>query len=432
MKNINVQIKKILTVILFTLFIFYLSACGKESYVDDYENNELAEGVRDSDREDRFTFLHEGNGRLCTNGKGFYNIKVSNDEGRAIAPRIYYYDYATNKSTLWCSNVSCTHDSEECSAYVNKDEQFVEYNNGYIYKIKSDDSGTYLMRYNEDGSNEIKTTNLLKNITGNVALSFGRFYNNFFYYFVKNEEKKIDFYRTGLNKKDNIEYLFSIDASEDKIASTGVFVNDNNIYISSAKYMADTKEYKRNVYQYNFSDKTLKEIVKRDDYYRSCANDNLYIFTIEKELFKVTEQGELLEVSPGKFKNLKDGEYGIHCNERYIVFEEDMVSPYESSERMTYIYDIDKDILNGISIKELRNVATDLKKKSNKKSENNTNQTNNSDSEEIDEKQKFDLVTLLGITGKYCVIGDYKMRVYHMIELDSVSDEKISSWNIKF
>ena len=61
MKNINVQIKKILTVILFTLFIFYLSACGKESYVDDYENNELAEGVRDSDREDRFTFLHEGN-----------------------------------------------------------------------------------------------------------------------------------------------------------------------------------------------------------------------------------------------------------------------------------------------------------------------------------------------------------------------------------
>ena len=158
----------------------------------------------------------------------------------------------------------------------------------------------------------------------------------------------------------------------------------------------------------------------------------MYIFTIEKELFKVTEQGELLEVSPGKFKNLKDGEYGIHCNERYIVFEEDMVSPYESSERMTYIYDIDKDILNGISIKELRNVATDLKKKSNKKSENNTNQTNNSDSEEIDEKQKFDLVTLLGITGKYCVIGDYKMRVYHMIELDSVSDEKISSWNIKF
>ena len=196
--------------------------------------------------------------------------------------------------------------------------------------------------------------------------------------------------------------------------------------------MADTKEYKRIVYQYNFSDKTLTELVKRDDYYRSSANDSLYIFTMEKELFKVTEQGELLEVSPGKFKNIKDGGYGIHCNERYIVFEEGMVSPYESAERMTYIYDIDNDILNGISIGELRGSLQNSEEKSNKQSEENADETNNGDSVAKDENQKFDLVTLFGVTGNYCVIGDYKMRVYHMIELDSVSDEKISSWDIKF
>ena len=323
----KMKIKRLLSVVLVTLMLFSISACGKKSYLDDYGNNTVQE-ARGEDREDRFTFLHEGNGRLCTNGKGFYNIKVSNDEGRAIDPRIYYYDYATNKSTLWCSNVSCTHDSEECSAYVSEQEQFIEYSNGYIYKIKSDASGTYVVRYNEDGSNETKTTNLLKSINGSVTLSFGRIYNNCFYYFAKNEEEKIDFYRADLNKKDDTEYLFSIDAYEDKIAPSGVFINDNNMYISSAQYMADTKEYKRIVYQYNFSDKTLKELVKRDDYYRSSANDSLYIFTMEKELFKVTEQGEFFEVSPGKFKNIKDGEYRIHCNERYIVFEEDMVSPY--------------------------------------------------------------------------------------------------------
>ena len=161
----KMKFKSLLSVVLVTL-MFNLSACGKESYVDDYENNEVAEGARDSDREDRFTFLHEGNDRLCTNGRGFYNIKVSDDEGRAIDPRIYYYDYATNKSSLWRSNVSCSHDSEECSAYVSKEEQFIEYSNGYIYKIKSDSSGTYLVRYNEDGSNETKTTNLLKSING--------------------------------------------------------------------------------------------------------------------------------------------------------------------------------------------------------------------------------------------------------------------------
>lgn len=427
----KVKIKKLLSVVLVTLILFVLSACGEKSYLDDYGNDTMQE-ARGEDREDRFTFLHEGNDRLCTNGRGFYNIKVSDDEGRAIDPRIYYYDYATNKSSLWCSNVSCSHDSEECSAYVSKEEQFIEYSNGYIYKIKSDSSGTYLVRYNEDGSNETKTTNLLKSINGSVTLSFGRIYNNCFYYFAKNEEEKIDFYRADLNKKDDTEYLFSIDASEDKIAPSGVFINDNNIYISSAQYMADTKEYKRIVYQYNFSDKTLTELVKRDDYYRSSANDSLYIFTMEKELFKVTEQGELLEVSPGKFKNIKDGEYGIHCNERYIVFEEDMVSPYESAERMTYIYDIDNDILNGISIGELRGSLQNSEEKSNKQSEENADETNNGDSVAKDENQKFDLVTLFGVTGNYCVIGDYKMRVYHMIELDSVSDEKISSWDMKF
>ena len=427
----KVKIKNILSVALFTVMFFSMAACGKEAYLDDYKN-ETVEEARAEDREDRFTFLHEGNDRLCTNGKGLYNIKILGEDGRLVQAQIYYYDYATNKSSLWCSNVSCTHDSDECSAYVGKDEQFIEYSNGYIYKIKTDDSGIYLVQYNEDGSNETKTMNLLKSINGSVKLSFGRIYRNYFYYIVRNEDKKIDFYRADLNKKDDTEYLFSRDASIDSIAPSGVFINDKNMYISSAQYIADTKEYRRVVYQYNFSDKTLTELVKRDDYYRSSANDSLYIFTMEKELFKVTEQGELLEVSPGKFKNIKDGEYGIHCNERYIVFEEGMVSPYESAERMTYIYDIDNDILNGISIGELRGSLQNSEEKSNEQSEENADETNNGDSVAKDENQKFDLVTLFGVTGNYCVIGDYKMRVYHMIELDSVSDEKISSWDMKF
>ena len=427
----KVKIKNILSVALFTVMFFSMAACGKEAYLDDYKN-ETVEEARAEDREDRFTFLHEGNDRLCTNGKGLYNIKILGEDGRLVQAQIYYYDYATNKSSLWCSNVSCTHDSDECSAYVGKDEQFIEYSNGYIYKIKTDDSGIYLVRYNEDGSNETKTMNLLKSINGSVKLSFGRIYKNHFYYIVRNEDKKIDFYRVDLDKKDDTEYLFSRDASIDSIAPGGVFINDKNMYISSAQYIADIKSYRRVVYQYNFSDKTLTELVKRDDYYRSSANDSLYIFTMEKELFKVTEQGELLEVSPGKFKNIKDGGYGIHCNERYIVFEEGMVSPYESAERMTYIYDIDNDILNGISIGELRGSLQNSEEKSNKQSEENADETNNGDSVAKDENQKFDLVTLFGVTGNYCVIGDYKMRVYHMIELDSVSDEKISSWDIKF
>lgn len=427
----KVKIKNILSVALFTVMFFSMAACGKEAYLDDYKN-ETVEEARAEDREDRFTFLHEGNDRLCTNGKGLYNIKILGEDGRLVQAQIYYYDYATNKSSLWCSNVSCTHDSDECSAYVGKDEQFIEYSNGYIYKIKTDDSGIYLVRYNEDGSNETKTMNLLKSINGSVKLSFGRIYKNHFYYIVRNEDKKIDFYRVDLDKKDDTEYLFSRDASIDSIAPGGVFINDKNMYISSAQYIADIKSYRRVVYQYNFSDKTLTELVKRDDYYRSSANDNLYIFTMEKELFKVTEQGEFLEVSPEKFKSIKDGKYGIYCNECYIVLEENRTVPYDSSERMIYIYDIDKDILNGISIGELRGDKKSSEENLDEQSEENLKETDNGSSGENVENQSLDMVKLSGLTGNYCIITDYTTGVYHMIELDSVSDEKISSWDIKF
>ncbi len=425
------KIKKILSTVLFTLIILNLSACGKEAYLDDYENDTVQE-AKGEDREDRFTFLHEGNGRLCTNGKGLYNIKMLGEDGRPVSPQIYYYDYATNKSSLWCSNVSCTHDSEECSAYVEEEYEFIEYSNGYIYKIKTDDSGIYLVRYNEDGSNETKTMNLLKSINGSVKLSFGRIYRNYFYYIVRNEDKKIDFYRADLNKKDDTEYLFSRDASIDSIAPSGVFINDKNMYISSAQYIADTKEYRRVVYQYNFSDKTLTELVKRDDYYRSSANDNLYIFTMEKELFKVTEKGELLEVSPGKFKSIKDGKYGIYCNERYIVFEEDVELPYDSTDSMVYIYDIDKNILNGISVGELRGDKNTLEEKSDEQPEENLKETDNGNMNDNTQNKEIDFVGIAGITGNYYVMIDFTTGVYHMIELDSVSDEKISSWDIKF
>ena len=64
----KVKIKNILSVALFTVMFFSMAACGKEAYLDDYKN-ETVEEARAEDREDRFTFLHEGNDRLCTNGK---------------------------------------------------------------------------------------------------------------------------------------------------------------------------------------------------------------------------------------------------------------------------------------------------------------------------------------------------------------------------
>ena len=420
MKKVNIKKAAAL------FFIFVLSvvtACGKPAYISDYtdDNNIRQESFTDS--KDRFTFLHEGNERMCTNYSGLYYIKVSTGENSSEPERVMYYDYAAGTSSVWCSNVSCTHDSETCPAFVSPDYSYVEWSEGYIYKIREDDTGIYLVRFNEDSSGETDIVNLIKDINGSVSVNFGRVYNNKFYYCVSGEDNKYNYYRADLGKKDSKEYLFSLDSVSNKIAMTGFFINDSCIYVSSTQYGSGKKDYKRVVYRYSFKDKEVKELISRDDYYRTTANDNLYIFTEKKELFKVTENGETQEVSAGKFKSIKDGKYGIYCNEKYIIIMEDLDTNniFDSGERMIYVYDIEKDILNGISVNELRG-------------NDNIDQTETAP-ESYETVQAGDgtayinaspdVFGIQGFTGRYCDFNSYKYEALYLLDLTSVSDEEL-------
>lgn len=419
MKKVNI---KKAAALFFILVLSVVTACGKPAYISDYTDNNIRQDSF-TDSKDRFTFLHEGNERMCTNYSGLYYIKVSTGENSSEPERVMYYDYAAGTSSVWCSNVSCTHDSEMCPAFVSPDYSYVEWSEGYIYKIREDDTGIYLVRFNEDSSGETDIVNLIKDINGSVSVNFGRVYNNKFYYCVSGEDNKYNYYRADLGKKDSKEYLFSLDSVSNKIAMTGFFINDSCIYVSSAQYGSGKKDYKRVVYSYSFKDKEVKELISRDDYYRTTANDKLYIFTEKKELFKVTENGETQEVSAGKFKSIKDGKYGIYCNEKYIIIMEDLDTNniFDSGERMIYVYDIEKDILNGISVNELRG-------------NDNIDQTETA-SESYETVQagdgaayinaSFDFFSIHGITGNYCIMDSDKEKNFYLLDLTSVSDEEL-------
>ena len=62
----------------------------------------------------------------------------------------------------------------------------------------------------------------------------------------------------------------------------------------------------------------------------------------------------------------------------------------------------------------------------------NLKETDNGNMNDNTQNKEIDFVGIAGITGNYYVMIDFTTGVYHMIELDSVSDEKISSWDIKF
>lgn len=416
------------TITLFVMIaVLQTTACGKYYYFENY-TEDVFETEMLIDSFDRFTYLHEGNSRLCTNYEGIFYISNSDASGKIQNDKIWYYDYSTGNSGVWCSNVSCNHDSRECAAYVNSDYIYVEWSDGYIYKVDSDDSGIYLMRYNQDGTGETKIVNLLDGISGNVEINFGRVYNNKFFYCLTDDENKYNFYCAFLNENNNKEYLFSLDKSSNSVSMSGFFINDNCIYVSSAQYMAENYKYKRVVYLYSFYNKEVREVVSRDDYYRTCANDYLYFFTQSKELFKVREGGFIEEISPGKFKEINDGQYGIYCNENYIVIIEDFSEKYfwNSNSRMIYIYNIAEDILKGISIGEIRannGVSTDICAS--------VSEGVQYDDNYLQSGSAMDFVSKNGLTGNYCILYSDIDNRYYFIDLESVLKENVKTYFVE-
>lgn len=88
---------------------------------------------------------------------------------------------------------------------------------------------------------------------------------------------------------------------------------------------------------------------------------------------------------------------------------------------MIYVYDIEKDILNGISVNELRG-------------NDNIDQTETAP-ESYETVQAGDgtayinaspdVFGIQGFTGRYCVFNSYKYEAFYLLDLTSVSDEEL-------
>ena len=402
------MMKKKVLAIIGILSLVLICGCGEPPYIEESNDTEMQNQAVADNEQDAYTFLRESNDRLCTSDKGLYYVKVNDSEHKLTNPEVYYYDYATKSSSIWCSNINCKHADEDCSAYIDEKYQFVEYANDSVFKLRSDDTGIYLIQCDEDGSNEIKVANLIEDQSGSVVIDVGRIYEDNLYYMIKDEGNNTKVYRANLIERNKIEYLFSLDGADSKISSTGMYINDNCIYASLARLSVNDKSYSRVIYQYSFSDRNLKEVVNRTDYYRSCANDTLYYFTEDKELFKVLDDGTVKEVSPGKFKEIDSDGYGIFCNEKYIVFGKGMDAAYLLQNEKIYVYDIENDRLGYITEADMPNAAS-----------------------EAADKTSSLFWGVAGLSEKYCFIDACKGKGVYAIEWTSVfSENPISDYII--
>ncbi|MDO5402739.1 MAG: hypothetical protein Q4F11_04805, partial [Eubacteriales bacterium] len=229
-------------------------ACSTPAYLEgqSIDNNE---SIIDEDINDKYSFLKAGNYRYATNNKGLFYISVGSNN-------ISYYDYSSGKSTIWCNKIACKHEDKSCSAYVGNqfELEYVECYNGYVYKMDSDDNGMYLVRLNEDGTGEVRMSNLLEGYPTGVSIDFGRVFDGKMYYFVKKDNQQIDINNVDLTTKDSITHIFSLDSSDLALSAFSMFVNEQSIYLSLSRTTDNGKSYSRKIFCYDRNNQLLTEL----------------------------------------------------------------------------------------------------------------------------------------------------------------------------
>lgn len=410
--------KGILLVCVFVLLL--VTACGNPDYISDFENGTQKNSnalILDEDTADRYTFLKEGCNRLATNYKGIFYIAG----GDSV---IKYYDYSSGKMSVWCNNVACKHEDSSCAAFVESENPYVEWYNGYVYKIVEENKGLFLMRYKEDGTEEVRIANLLGEYPSGADINIGRIYNGEMYFFAKKNAKDIDVCKVDLLKKDSVESIFCIDQTDSKISATGMYINDKCIYISLAQYKKNSEEknvYKRLIYQYDFKSNEIKSIAEDYDVVRSCANDNLYFTTSDNKLFKLEDDGRITEVHAGVFEALPYNDYNIFCNESYMVFARGSSAALTGQDVNIYVYDFEKDTLKCIEEEKVHETFGEQDTETEKDSV--ENDTDNVDKLNMSKEFTF----FYGLAGEYAYVSSTKSL--YVIKLDTGEVQKL---NVEF
>lgn len=391
------------------LIIFVLStasACSKPAYLDG-QLTDNAESVLDKDVDDEFSFIKHGNYRYATSENGLFYIPAGSNN-------IFYYNYLDGSSMIWCNKISCEHNDKSCIAYVAEEFEleYVEYYNGYVYKLDSDNNGVYLVRFNEDGTGEVRMANLIEGYSTGVSVDYGRVYAGKMYYIVRGKSEGININCVDLMNSNSVSTVFGIDYMDYKLSATSIFINDNNIYLSVLGLDDNAQSYSRKILCYDRKKQELGQLDSSHSIVSSCANDSLYYFTSDKSLYCISD-GKEEEVHPGLFDKLPSTDYSINCNENYIVFMPSGEIAFSGGNSDIYVYNIKNDELNCIQESSVQNSVPD------KEPEGVEIKTHSASS-----SKKF--MFLQGISGRYVfVTGNANSEIY-VIDLSTLEAKAIS------
>lgn len=219
---------------------------------------------------------------IAVSDKGIYIINnvINYSNEFAARYRLVYYDFQTMTARPWCNRVDCSHNTDECAAIFSSAEycaNYVFYNDCYVYLVGRDEKGTYLVRYDEDGSNETVIGKLWEENSmvfidqssgaetgGSYDFPYIVLHNGRAYYIVNTLYEKYDLYCISLEPGSEAEFLCTIDSKDEDseaLVLNGIQISEDVLYIVMYKRISafnSDYEYKVRAYAFDTVNEQLK------------------------------------------------------------------------------------------------------------------------------------------------------------------------------
>ena len=266
---------------------------------------------------------------------------------------LYFYDMTDNEAVPMCPDMTCSHKDSKCKAFaadkmdydpydlngvsVNCLGNMVWYKDNHIYMIKRDESGDYLMEYDENFNNESKVACLASDgkmvgIASANTSTVAAMHENYLYYYsvqptnaqnlVEDDyNTKVSCNRIAINGNSKVEelgsFIFPIDYELFNMACCKVCVGDKCVYYiagGDTRYGSKNTPVQYRIYRYDIYNGKFEEklnintdnatdilgsqtgIISKVTYITADDNDSLYIVTDNKRIIKVSVDGKTEEI----------------------------------------------------------------------------------------------------------------------------------------
>lgn len=179
---------------------------------------------------------------------------------------IYYFDMVNMKSLPLCSKLDCSHDSQDCDAYLSQTEclgQNIWYYNERIYMIERTAERDTLVSYDKNGRDKKNCVDLLVDglsvHKSSVEFCRARLSHGKLYYFLTDEDAMY-LYEAAISGNEKPVLIKKYESQAKIKENVSLYAIGENVYVNHTKGVTET-ENQFIIDCYNLTNKTISTVI---------------------------------------------------------------------------------------------------------------------------------------------------------------------------